>query len=170
MSETATSSLHERILAAVGRRTIREVAELTRHHPETVRRYLSGQSPSVEFVAALCVALRVNAQWMLTGRGPMLSDDIRTEALRGADTGELLGAFAATVESVQSRLERVEVYMQTMETRLRAAVAVAGPSGAEASGAGPAGPVPQASRGGRVSLLEELLKDAVPERPPPAAG
>ncbi len=55
------------------------VAELTRHHPETVRRYLSGQSPSVEFVAALCVALRVNAQWMLTGRGPMLSDDIRTE-------------------------------------------------------------------------------------------
>lgn len=167
MSESATSPLHERILAAVGRRSIREVAELTRHHPETVRRYLSGQSPSVEFVAALCVALRLNAQWVLTGRGPMLSDDIRTEALRGADTGELLGAFAATVEAVQSRLERVEVYMQTMETRLRAVASSGEPR--PTLPASPAG-ADRADRSARASLLEELLKDAVPERPPPAAG
>lgn len=164
MNDSATSPLHERILAAVGRRTIREVAELTRHHPETVRRYLSGQSPSIEFVAALCVALRLNAQWVLTGRGPMLSDDIRTEALRGADTGELLGAFASTVEAVQSRLERVEIYMQTMETRLRAAVASETPNHQPSAGA------PRADRPARASLLEELLKDALPERPPPAAG
>jgi hypothetical protein len=164
MSDSATSPLHERILAAIGRRSIREVAELTRHHPETVRRYLSGQSPSVEFVAALCVALRLNAQWVLTGRGPMLSDDIRTEALRGADTGELLGAFATTVEAVQSRLERVEVYMQTMEARLRAVATTAEDRVTPTPGQS------HADRPARASLLEELLRDAVPERPPPSAG
>ena len=52
----AVSPLHERLLAAVGDRTYRRVGEITSTHPETVRRYLQGQAPSVEFVMSLCSA------------------------------------------------------------------------------------------------------------------
>ena len=40
-------------------------------HPETVRRYLNGQRPSPEFLAALCRELGVSPQWLLLGEGQM---------------------------------------------------------------------------------------------------
>lgn len=113
------SPLHERLLAIVGDRSFRELAELTQTNHETVRRYMQGHPPSVEFVAALCTQLRINGQWLLTGRGPMRAADIRSDALGEARASELLGAIAGSLERLQERIDRVESYVHTMEARLR---------------------------------------------------
>jgi transcriptional regulator with XRE-family HTH domain len=126
----------ERMLSAVGNRTYRHVGELTNTHPETVRRYLQGQVPSVEFVASLSKALGVSADWLLTGRGPMKNEDLRAHALAQADASELLTAMADTMERLIDRVERLELYVQTLEARVRSQ-----PPGIRAGGQIPAGSV-----------------------------
>lgn len=114
------SALHERLQLVIGTRSYRALADLTACNPETVRRYMQGQAPSVEFLAALCSALEINGEWLLCGRGPMRVRDVRAHALKDASGTELLGALATGVEGIAERLERLEVYVQTLETRLRA--------------------------------------------------
>ena len=104
-----------------GDRSFRELGRLTRTNAETVRRYMRGQAPSVEFIAALCAATSVNAHWLLTGDGQMRRDQDRADAIKGADPAELLSAVAGTIERAMDRLDRLERYVQTIETRLRAA-------------------------------------------------
>jgi transcriptional regulator with XRE-family HTH domain len=113
-------SLHHRIKAVVGQRSFREVAELTQTHPETVRRYVQGQSPSVEFLTALCQKMKINSTWLLTGQGPMHEVDVRNFALREANPSELLAAVAHSLELLTDRVIRLEVFVQTLEARLRA--------------------------------------------------
>lgn len=120
------SGLHDRMVAVVGQRTFRHVGKLTDTHHETVRRYLSGQAPSVEFIAQLAASLGINGHWLLTGQGPMRSSEVRAHALKQADASELLSAMAATIESLADRLDRIERFVQTMEVRLRAARSGAG--------------------------------------------
>jgi len=60
--------LHRRMEWLIGERSCRDIALLTGHHPETVRRYRRGQCPSVSFVIGLCDALDANADWLLRGR------------------------------------------------------------------------------------------------------
>lgn len=111
--------LHQRLRGVVGRRSYRELADLTHTHPETVRRYLLGHTPSVEFLTHLCHGLSLNGEWLLTGRGPMKASDVRPEALRDANPSELLSAVAATLERLIQRVERLEAFTQTLEVRLR---------------------------------------------------
>lgn len=113
------SALHERLRTVAGERSYRELGVLTRTHPETVRRYMLGQSPSAEYLAMLCSALNINGEWLLTGRGPVNRRDIRADALREANATELLNAIAETLERLIGRVERLEVFLQTLETRLR---------------------------------------------------
>lgn len=119
MTPMAASALHERLSIIAGERSYRRLAELTNHNPETVRRYMHGQPPSVEFLASLCASLGVCADWLLTGRGPMRQDQIKAQALERAEPGELLSAVANTLEKVCERVDRIETYVQTLETRLR---------------------------------------------------
>lgn len=120
----ALSPLHERLVAAVGERTNRRIGELTNTHHETVRRYLQGQSPSVEFVMSLCSALSISGQWLLTGEGPMKASDARQHALQQANPGELLAAIAGTLDVLTDRLGRLELFVQGLEVRVRARSAV----------------------------------------------
>jgi transcriptional regulator with XRE-family HTH domain len=115
----SAATLHDRLLAAIGDRSLRHIAELTGTHHESVRRYMAGQAPSAEFMAALCGALGISGDWLLTGRGPMKKADLRAHAVDEADASELLVAMAATIEKLIERVERIEVYTQTLETRLR---------------------------------------------------
>lgn len=103
----------------VGKTTFRALGHATNHNPETVRRYMSGQAPSVEFLSALVGAYSVNADWLLTGRGPMDRSALRGEALANADPNELMTAIACRMESMCDRIDRIELFSQTMETRLR---------------------------------------------------
>lgn len=105
----------------MGKRTYREIGELTNTNSETVRRYMSGQSPSVEFVASLCRRLNVSSEWLLTGRGPVKLTELKMQALREADAGELLTAMATTMEKLLERVDRLERYTQSLEARLRSA-------------------------------------------------
>lgn len=111
--------LHERLEAAVGKRSYRVIGEMTDQHPETVRRYLQGQHPSVEFVSALCTELDLNANWLLTGQGTMRASEVRGHALHDADPRELLAAVANALETLTMRVDRIEVFVQSLETRLR---------------------------------------------------
>jgi len=103
----------------VGERPLRAVAELTGHNAETVRRYLSGQTPSVEFLAAFAAVFGLRVDWLLTGRGPARVADETKAALSNASPDELLSAVAGAVEAMQDRIERIERYVQTLEARTR---------------------------------------------------
>lgn len=102
------SDLHARMKEAVGSRSYRAIADLTATHAETVRRYLQGQSPSVEFLGALCIALDISAHWMITGQGPKLRSEARAHALREASMADLLAAVAAAFDSLADRTGRIE--------------------------------------------------------------
>lgn len=149
--------LHERLKAAAGRRTYRELSALTQTHHESVRRYMTGQPPTLEYVSTLCAALGINGEWMLTGRGPMHTGDVKTHALKQANPAELLSAVAATLERLTERVERLELFLQTMETRLRGSTPGAGDPHGQATPLH----LPDRLRG---------IADALPQRTPPHAG
>ena len=160
MSATA---LHDRLEAVAGSLTYRNVAELTKIHPETVRRYMQGQAPSVDFLAAICTAMGINGEWLLTGRGPMRANELRKHALKEANAAELLTAVADTLSRLQERVERLEVFVQTLEARLRA-TAPSPPAEAEPKpDAFPGSPHPASSR-------VRGIADAIAARPRPNAG
>ncbi|MCC6660010.1 MAG: helix-turn-helix transcriptional regulator [Phycisphaerales bacterium] len=114
------SPLLERMRAAVGNRTHRHLSELTSASTESVRRYLEGRTPpSMDFLSELCRTLGVSGEWLLTGRGPMRSAEASARALSRAGVPELLAALANSVESLIERVERLETFLSTMETRVR---------------------------------------------------
>lgn len=112
-------TLHDRLSSVASGSTYRALGEMTNTHPETVRRYMQGQSPSVEFLGALCRTLEINADWLLTGRGPQRTDQVRSHALRAANPTELHAAMATTMSMLVERVDRLESYCQTLETRVR---------------------------------------------------
>lgn len=114
------SPLHDRLQAAARGYSFRELGELTATHPETVRRYMQGTSPSYEFLSALCMHLGISGQWLLTGNGPMKAAEVRAASLREANPTELLAAMAGTLERLGDRVERLERFVHSLETRLRA--------------------------------------------------
>jgi transcriptional regulator with XRE-family HTH domain len=162
------SALHERLQNVTAHRSFRALADLTGQNPETVRRYMSGQAPSVEFLSALCVKLGVNAEWLLTGRGPARVDQIRAHALKDANAAELLQAMAATIERLAERIDRLEIYVQTLEATVRGAYAAstrAAAPGRNDHADGTAQP-PAADAQGRARLIAVALA----QRPRPDAG
>lgn len=114
------SGFHERLNEAAGEISYRKLGRLTDTHPETVRRYMQGQAPSATFMTNLCRVLGISGEWLLTGRGPMKCSDMRTHALSQADPSELLTAVANTMTELCDRMDRLERYVQTIETRINA--------------------------------------------------
>lgn len=158
----AMSALHDRLKIAAGDRSTKHLGELTATHPESVRRYMLGAAPSPEFLAALCRGLSINADWLLNGQGPMKREDIRRFALLQSRGGELLQALAAEVERLTQRVERLEHFVQTMETRLRAASEPSLPD------AGTKGTVREQGSSAADSI--GFIADAFPKRPPETPG
>lgn len=119
--EPEPGSLHERLRIVAGQRSYRSLAEITGQNTETVRRYMLGAAPSIEFVSSMCDRFGVSAEWMLTGRGPMREKDGRRHALSTSSPSDLLAAVAGALEKLTDRVDRIDAYVQTLETRLRAA-------------------------------------------------
>ncbi|GJM19690.1 MAG: hypothetical protein DHS20C14_19030 [Phycisphaeraceae bacterium] len=164
------SELHQRLAAAAGKRTYRRLGELTGTHPETVRRYMQGQAPSAEFLAALCSALGLNGSWLLTGHGPLLLQDVRSDALGQADAAELLTAVSNTLTQLIDRVEELEVFVQTLDTRIRAAGTLAGSDGRDrAVKPGPVANGRSRSERPQATRLGDRVGDAVAQRAPAAA-
>lgn len=91
---THASTLHSRLAVVVEDRPFAEIAERTRLPRETVRRYLLGGEPSVEFIVALCTRFGIRAHWLLTGEGPMHTESTVAYSLAHASPRELLSALA----------------------------------------------------------------------------
>lgn len=141
MPETA---LHQSLRTVVASKTYRELGDMTGTNAETARRYVLGQPPSLEFVIALCNKQGVNPTWLLTGDGPMRTGEARRHALREANAHELLAAVADTLERLAERVGRLEVFLHTLETRLR----VAGAEGATQTSPGFSSPRFSSGSGG----------------------
>jgi hypothetical protein len=70
-TEQYTQELVSRVAAACRGQKPTPLATKLSLHPETVRRYLNGQRPSPEFLAALTREMGVSAAWLLLGEGDM---------------------------------------------------------------------------------------------------
>ncbi len=67
------TDLHDRLRLVCAGASYARIGRVTGTHPETVRRYMSGDAPSVAFVTALCRATRLSADWLLCRRGRPLA-------------------------------------------------------------------------------------------------
>ncbi len=121
---TTLSPFHQRLTEAAGKISYRQLGKITETHPETVRRYMQGQTPSATYIQSFCDALQISSDWLLTGEGPKNRGEIRTHALKNADASELLVAIADTLAAMNSRVEMMEQFMQSIENRLEPAMEV----------------------------------------------
>jgi len=123
-SAQPTSAFHDRLNLAVGETSYRQLGTMTNTHPETVRRYMQGQAPSAAFMTNLCSNLGISGEWLLSGKGPMRVRDIRTHALKHADPNELMGAIANTLTQLIERVDRLDRFVQMIETKLNASTTI----------------------------------------------
>lgn len=115
---STSAHFHDRLQAAAGDHSYRQLGEMTDTHPETVRRYMQGQAPSAAFITNLCRANGISGEWLLSGRGPMRVKDIKSHALKHADPNELMGAVAHVLTQLIERVDRLERLVHNVETRL----------------------------------------------------
>ncbi len=115
---TTMSPFHDRLAEAAGKTSYRKLGKMTETHPETVRRYMQGQTPSSSYIIAFCDALGIAGDWLLMGKGPKMRNQVRTHALKSADASELLNAIADTLTALTARVETMERFMQSLKTKL----------------------------------------------------
>ena len=84
MNDEYTESVTQRLQLATGDTSYRQIGVLTGTHPETVRRYMNGQSPSAAFLSSISNNFGISGEWLLTGRGPMLTKDILAHILQSS--------------------------------------------------------------------------------------
>lgn len=113
-----TSPIHERLHTLLGHETYRAIGERTGFHAENVRRYMQGQTPPIQFLAAVCASTGASADWLLTGHITPRAPEER--APKDYTPDHVLTSLSQAVGSLTDRLERLERYVQTLETRLRA--------------------------------------------------
>jgi len=167
------SPLHERLLSIVGDQTYRSIAQRTGASPETVRRYLQGQAPSVDFLSAICDTYDINANWLFTGEGARNNVEQRAETLRASSPAELLAAIADALELLTSRIDRLERFVQRVETRFNTVevkLRSVQPDGAKPSKPGSAPPAERATgtyaSGTASASRARAIARAIPKRPP----
>ena len=102
------TTLHDRLVSASQGLSYRRLARLTNVHPETARRYMQGQSPSIEFITGFCQQLGISSEWLLHGTGPMKADHLRAHALRTTSVAELLAALGQTLDRLSERVAHLE--------------------------------------------------------------
>ena len=91
-------AMYDRLLSACSGRSARSLASLVDISPETVRRTLRGQRPSVEFLVKLSETMGLSGDWLLTGRGPMHTKDQVAAALKQASEMQLCAELGARLE------------------------------------------------------------------------
>ncbi len=79
------AALTDHIQIVCRARSISDVARITGFNRETVRRYLRGQRPDVEFVAKLAMSLHVSSEWLFLGEGEAYQPNEPVSSLRLTD-------------------------------------------------------------------------------------
>jgi hypothetical protein len=98
-----SETINDRLLAAAGRFSYREIGDMTGIHPETVRRYMNGDPPSAEFLATFCAGMGISVDWMLFGQGSMSSASAIRQSLALVSEGALFAGLAATIRGAPLR-------------------------------------------------------------------
>lgn len=99
--------LVSRMRCVCGGRTFKKLGELTKTHPESVRRYLTGSSAAQPaFLAALCEAFGVSETWLLAGRGNTYRED--SPNLQFATPVEIVTALRESLREAQIRAAKLE--------------------------------------------------------------
>lgn len=88
--------------------TNRRIGYSTGVHPQTARRYLTGDRPSIEFIIAFCGAFDVSADWLLTGRGCMRWPAMRSWAWQTCTMSELCRLLGDAMDSADGRVSALE--------------------------------------------------------------
>ncbi len=100
MEDSWREGFAHRLKLAMGDHSIADFARLIGWHPETVRRYLTGETrPPAVFLAKLCDQLPLSPDWLLLGRGPMLRLDRDQGVLDAATLDEILCRLKEFIES-----------------------------------------------------------------------
>lgn len=102
------SAITRRVRVCVGSVAIAEVARRVAVHPETVRRYLNGQPPSIEFVQSLASRFGISLSWLMAGRGPMMERDVLMHTLSTATPLQLCQALGEKMAVIDERVTRLE--------------------------------------------------------------
>lgn len=110
--------LRQRLQTAAGHLSNKALADLTEHHPETVRRYMNGQRPSVTFVVRLCRELDISPHWLLTGEGAMKRSEAPERVLAQMSTPELLEGIASALDALVTRIDDMDARIAALEERL----------------------------------------------------
>lgn len=97
-----------RIRMATRGHTGRQVAAIVGMNHETVRRYLKGANPSIEFIKQVCVHYGVLADWLVLGDGPRTREDLKDELLEGLDSERFAEAWAERFTRFENRLVAIE--------------------------------------------------------------
>lgn len=106
--------LHDRLRQIVGGTSNAEFARELRFHPETVRRYLAGATPSIQFLAALATVRGVNPTWVILGTGPRQLSDIAPQVLAEAAPLELGIALGLQLQHLGDQMARVASAVQVV--------------------------------------------------------
>ncbi len=106
MEDSWRAAFALRLKRAIGEQTIADFARLIDWHPETVRRYLAGDTrPPAEFLAKICQSLDISPDWLLLGNGPMLRRERDATALDAASLGQVLEQLQEFIESPRPRMD-----------------------------------------------------------------
>ena len=108
MNDEYTESVTQRLQLATGDTSYRQIGVLTGTHPETVRRYMNGQSPSAAFLSSISNNFGISGEWLLTGRGPMLTKDILAHILQSSSSEALLAAVSTLFDNIFIKLAELD--------------------------------------------------------------
>ncbi len=82
--------------------TFSELARLTGLNPETIRRMVHSQGPSIAAAVAICAAGNISPLWLLFGIKPVWTDNTESEAaiVAGASTRRLVVELVRRAEKI----------------------------------------------------------------------
>lgn len=92
------NELRARLGEVIGDSPTREVARLTGHPADRIRRYLTNARPSPEFLAAVCNVYGINANWLLLGIGPKHGTRLSAIARDLIDWRRVVAAAGGAIE------------------------------------------------------------------------
>jgi hypothetical protein len=78
--------------------SFRRISKRTDYNPETVRRYMNGQSVPADFVAQVCVAYGLDANYLLTGEWKPANES----SLRATPLETLLAEIGRRLVNIES--------------------------------------------------------------------
>lgn len=120
LSDEHSAGLVQRLKEATGDRSLRDIARITGHHPETVRRYLVTGKVSTEFAVRVSIAVGIRLEWLLTGQGPMSEAAYRLHALAQSGVQNLLSVLGEHLVLDRRKIERLEAKVAVLEAMLAA--------------------------------------------------